>query len=97
MAEALWGGLVLAKSSEIIEIENSLYFPRETVRMDLLFTTATRTRCPWKGQATYYTIKVGDEALVDAAWSYEAPRSRGRAIGGYVAFWKQVKISRGSL
>ncbi|MBM85338.1 MAG: hypothetical protein CMM47_04885 [Rhodospirillaceae bacterium] len=97
MAEARWGGFVLAKSDEVVEIENSLYFPRETVRMDLLSATVTRTRCPWKGEATYYTITIGGDSLVDAAWSYEAPRSRGRAISGYVAFWKKVKISRGPL
>ena len=96
MAEARWSGVVLAKAIEVIEVENNLYFPRKGVRMDLLSATSTRTRCPWKGEATYYTITVGDEVLVDAAWSYEAPRSRGRAISGYVAFWKQVKISHGS-
>jgi uncharacterized protein (DUF427 family) len=52
MARAVWNGLVIAESEEVIEIENSLYFPRESVRMDLLRPSTTNTRCPWKGRAT---------------------------------------------
>ncbi len=94
MARAEWNGVVLAESDEVIEIENSLYFPRETVRMDLLHVSDTATRCPWKGQATYYSLADGEARLEDAAWSYENPKARARVIKEFVAFWKQVNISR---
>jgi len=96
MAEASWNGVVLASSEDALEIENSLYFPRETVSMDYLVPTATTTRCPWKGPATYFNVTVAGETLEDAAWSYENPKARGRVIKGYVAFWKQVTISQES-
>lgn len=94
MPSALWNGIVLAEADDVFEIENSLYFPREVVRMDLLRRTATRTRCPWKGEATYYSLVDGDLVMDDVAWSYENPRSRARVIKDCVAFWKQVTISR---
>ncbi|MDG2286518.1 MAG: DUF427 domain-containing protein [Alphaproteobacteria bacterium] len=94
MARATWRDIVLADSDEVVEIESSLYFPRATVRMDLLCATDTQTRCPWKGKATYYSVVEGGETLENAAWSYESPRSRAREIKDYVAFWKQVTISR---
>ena len=94
MALAIWKDLILAQSDDVFEIENNLYFPRACVRMDLLRLSATRTRCPWKGQATYYSLADGDERLEDAAWSYESPRSRARVIKDCMAFWKQVTISR---
>ena len=94
MARAIWNDVVIAESDEGIEIENSLYFPRENVRMDLLRASATRTRCPWKGQATYYSLIDDETVLDDVAWSYENPRSRARVIKECMAFWKQITISR---
>lgn len=94
MARATWRDIVLADSGEVVEIESSLYFPRATVRMDLLRPTDTQTRCPWKGKATYYSVVEDGEILENAAWSYESPRSRARVIKDYVAFWKQVTISK---
>jgi uncharacterized protein (DUF427 family) len=93
MARAVWNGLVIAESEEVIEIENSLYFPRESVRMDLLRPSTTNTRCPWKGRATYYSLIDDETVLDDVAWSYENPRTRARVIKDCMAFWKQVTIS----
>ena len=94
MARATWEGIIIAEAQDVFEIENSLYFPRDMVRMDLLHRSSTRTRCPWKGEASYYSLVYGDNRLDDAAWSYENPRSRARVIRDYMAFWKQVNISR---
>jgi len=93
MARAVWNGVVIAESDEVIEIENSLYFPRESVRMDLLRASVTKTRCPWKGQATYYSLIEDQRVHDDVAWSYENPKSRARVIKDCMAFWKQVTIS----
>lgn len=94
MARATWNDLILAESDDVFEIENSLYFPRESVHMDTLRRSATRTRCPWKGEATYYSLVDGEQSFEDVAWSYENPRSRARVIKDCMAFWKQVTISR---
>ncbi len=47
------------------------YFPREDVRLDLMQKTAHHTHCPFKGDASYWTAKVGEQAAENAAWSYE--------------------------
>ena len=92
MARALFAGEVVAESPRTETIEGVAYFPPDTVRWDLLEETATRTGCPWRGVATYYTVRVGDTREVDAAWSYHAPKRRARRIAGWVAFWKGVMV-----
>jgi uncharacterized protein (DUF427 family) len=49
------------------------YLPREDVRMDLLTRTDTESVCPYKGQASYWTARIGDAELKDIVWSYENP------------------------
>ena len=64
------------------------YFPREDVRMDLLHATAHRTYCPFRGNASYWTLAVGERSSDNAAWSYEDPYEDAHAIKGYVAFYR---------
>jgi uncharacterized protein (DUF427 family) len=67
------------------------YFPREDVRMDLLEPTDLSTHCPYKGDASYWTIKVGDRVEKDAVWSYENPYPEHPEIKEYLAFyWAKV-------
>jgi uncharacterized protein (DUF427 family) len=63
------------------------YIPREEVRMDCLSRSSTRTICEWKGQASYYTVTVGDKEAPDAAWSYDTPEPSFEAIKGYITFY----------
>ncbi len=53
----------------------------------------THTTCSWKGEASYFTIKVGDQVNPDAAWYYPAPKEAAAEIKDYVAFWKGVEIA----
>ncbi len=67
------------------------YFPQNDVRMDLLERTDHHTTSPLKGEATYYTLRVGDRVAENAAWSYEHPPAHGPAMAGHVAFyWTQM-------
>ncbi len=49
------------------------YIPREDVRMDLLEPTELTTRCPYKGIASYWSVKFGDAPATNVAWSYPSP------------------------
>jgi uncharacterized protein (DUF427 family) len=63
------------------------YFPRDDVRMDLLEPTAHSTHCPHKGEASYWSVGV----VENAAWSYEQPLEPVAFIRDYVSFyWKKV-------
>jgi uncharacterized protein (DUF427 family) len=49
------------------------YIPREDVRTDMLVQSATTSRCPYKGPASYWSVKLGDETFKDLVWSYMNP------------------------
>ena len=63
------------------------YFPRTDVRMDLLQRTAHSTHCPFKGDASYWSVKVGDRVAENAVWSYEDPYPQTMEIKDYLAFY----------
>lgn len=92
MARAIWKDTVLAESSSTELVEGNHYFPSQSVKKEYLTETDYRTRCPWKGEAHYYTIEVEGEKNENAAWSYPDPKEKARHITGYVAFWKGVSV-----
>ncbi|MBB1496196.1 DUF427 domain-containing protein [Propioniciclava sp. MC1595] len=49
---AIWNGTIIAESDATVVVEGNHYFPADSVRCTLLAPTGTRTRCPWKGEAT---------------------------------------------
>jgi uncharacterized protein (DUF427 family) len=67
------------------------YFPRADVRLDLMTPTDNHTFCPYKGTASYWTIKVGDRVAENAVWGYPEPFDEIAAINDFVAFyWDRV-------
>jgi uncharacterized protein (DUF427 family) len=94
MATASFKQVIIAQTKNFIEVENSIYFPRSDVVMAHLVLTSTTTRCPWKGTATYYNVELLNEVAEIAAWSYQNPKSRGKRLRNYVAFWKDIIILR---
>ena len=64
----------------------TLYVPASDVRRELLELSPTRSVCEWKGVAQHWTLKVGDRASADAAWSYEGPFPEYAALRGHLAF-----------
>ncbi|GGJ71927.1 DUF427 domain-containing protein [Deinococcus aquiradiocola] len=91
--KAIWNGQVIAESSDTVVVEGNHYFPRDSVRPEYLQDSATHTTCPWKGEASYFSLKVDGQENRDAAWYYPAPKDAARQIAGRVAFWKGVKVS----
>lgn len=65
------------------------YLPKTDVRMDLLEPTATRTRCPYKGTACYYDVRIGGTVHPDLAWWYQHPTAESAKIAGYVSFYDE--------
>ena len=64
-----------------------LYIPREDADMTAFERTAHATHCPYKGDAAYYSIRVGDKVAENAIWSYEAPFPAVADIAGRLAFY----------
>ncbi|HEX6141907.1 MAG TPA: DUF427 domain-containing protein [Geminicoccaceae bacterium] len=63
------------------------YLPRADAVMDRLEASAQTTWCPYKGEARYFHIRVGERRLADAVWSYEEPFPAVEAIRGHLAFY----------
>ncbi|HEV2768193.1 MAG TPA: DUF427 domain-containing protein [Acidimicrobiales bacterium] len=63
------------------------YFPLDDVRTDLLVPTDRHTTCPFKGEASYWSIAVGDRTADNAAWGYPEPLESAPALAGHVAFY----------
>jgi uncharacterized protein (DUF427 family) len=82
-------GEVVADSRDAIRLEEGdyppvFYFPRKDVKMDRLARSAHQTYCPYKGHASYFSLKDGPE---NAVWSYETPFDEMRAIKEFLAFY----------
>lgn len=90
---ASWDDAVLAESDATLLCEGNHYFPLSDVRTELLRHSSTRTYCPWKGDASYYTVEVDGRQNADAAWYYSEPFEAAAAIKGYVAFWHGVEVA----
>ena len=65
------------------------YFPREDVAVDRLDPSPTQSRCPIKGQASYWTFSGPEGVEDDLAWGYLDPVEMSRPIAGFVAFDKR--------
>jgi uncharacterized protein (DUF427 family) len=64
-----------------------VYFPRADVAMEYMGRTEHHTRCPYKGDASYYTLTMDGEILENGVWSYEHPFDAMEAIAGRIAFY----------
>jgi len=90
--KAIWKKQILAESDETVVVENNHYFPASSVRMDFFISSDKTTHCPWKGDASYYSIVVNGEENKDAAWYYPVPKDAAKEIKNHVAFWRGVEV-----
>jgi uncharacterized protein (DUF427 family) len=90
--KAIWNGEIIAENADTVMVEGNHYFPIESVNMKYMKPSDTRTTCPLKGEARYYSIAVGGKKNIDAAWYYPEPKEAASNIKGRVAFWKGVEI-----
>ncbi|MBW4705031.1 MULTISPECIES: DUF427 domain-containing protein [unclassified Micromonospora] len=92
MPKAVWNDQVVAESDDTVLVEGNHYFPRSTLRDDLITESTTQTVCPWKGTASYYSLTDGDRTSPDAVWYYPDPKPEAEQIRDRVAFWKDVRV-----
>lgn len=65
------------------------YLPLVDVRLDLLRASATITHCPYKGDATYWSVDTGSSVATDVAWTYRTPLFESSKAAGLVAFFNE--------
>jgi adenylate cyclase len=93
----VFAGKTIADSMDVVVLHETrlppqYYFPRKDVRMEFLRRTEHRTHCPFKGNASYWTIEAGNQVADNVVWSYEDPLQDVRAIQDYLAFtWNAME------
>jgi uncharacterized protein (DUF427 family) len=88
----VFAGVTIADSKHVMLLHEFgrlpvFYFPLEDVRMDVLEATDHHTHSPLKGEASYWTVRVGNRSAEHATWSYPQPLPEGPQIQGYLAFY----------
>lgn len=93
MARAVFDGVVIAESDDVKVVEGMTYFPAESVDRERLLDSPTRSRCFWKGRASYFHVQGRDDIAVDAAFTYPKPWPLARPlVSERIAFWRDVDI-----
>jgi uncharacterized protein (DUF427 family) len=93
------GDRVLADTTAALDLRESTYpaipyIPLADVDQSVLKETETSTYCPYKGDASYYSVVLPDGELTDVIWTYRAPYPAVAEIAGHVAFYgNKVEIS----
>jgi uncharacterized protein (DUF427 family) len=97
--EVTLGGEKLAVTDHPVLLDETglptrYYLPREDIRTDLLRPSSLETSCPFKGQASYWSVVVGDKVHENLAWSYETPIPAAEGIAGLLCFYPgQVELT----
>jgi uncharacterized protein (DUF427 family) len=91
--KAVWQGRVVAQSDKTLEVGGYTYFPRSSVRMELLERaekTADDRDCPHGVQ--FYDVREGAQRSERAAWSYERPGGAMKQVDHWIGFWEDVEV-----
>ncbi|MEM9174608.1 MAG: DUF427 domain-containing protein [Myxococcota bacterium] len=91
--KAIWQGEILAEFDDTVVVEGNHYFPADSLRNEFFAPSDQKTSCPWKGQASYYDVVVGEARNAGAAWYYPTPKDGAAEIKDRVAFWRGVDVS----
>lgn len=86
------GGKIIADTTDALTLREAKYpavqyIPRKDVDMDALVASKIETYCPYKGDATYFSIPAGGARSTDAIWTYEAPFDAVASIRDHLAFY----------
>jgi uncharacterized protein (DUF427 family) len=85
-------GRTIAESDRAVRLDETgiparYYIPREDVRTDLLEPTTHKTTCPYKGEASYWSVRLGDKVYDNIVWGYETPIPNAAGITGLLCFY----------
>jgi len=90
--KAIWNGKIIAESDDTVVVENNHYFPSDSINKEYFKSSDLNTVCPWKGEASYYSLDVDGKVNENAAWFYPTTSEAAKPIEGKVAFWRGVQI-----
>ena len=97
----VFAGQTVVDTTEALDlVEGSMrpvvYVPRQDADMSFFEPSTRQTRCPFKGDASYFTLRAGGREAQNAVWSYEEPLPGAARISGHLAFYPdQVEMREG--
>ena len=92
--KAVWNGVTIAESDDTVVVEGNHYFPPKSLNTQYTTFSNHVSRCPWKGEASYYSLLVHGDLNQDAAWYYPDPKPEAQMVKDRVAFWKGVTVTQ---
>jgi uncharacterized protein (DUF427 family) len=92
--EIALAGTKLAASDRAVVLEETglpprYYLPRDDVRTELLVPSTSTTTCPFKGEASYWSVELDGRVFADLVWSYEQPIPSALDIAGLLCFYNE--------
>ena len=92
------GGAVLGETKDALELVEGdyppvIYFPRSDIAMAFLDESIHASHCPWKGDASYFSIITKSKTIENAAWSYETPKDDVSRIKDHLAFYSSDEVA----
>ena len=97
-----FNGTVIADSTEALVLKEgplppANYIPRRDVQMTYLRRTDHSTHCPFKGNAAYFSVRIGDQTADNAVWTYETPIDSVAEIKDCLSFYvEKLELSEES-
>ena len=91
--KAIWNHKVIAESDDTVVVEGNHYFPADSLQLEYYSSSDQKSKCPWKGEASYYDINVAGRQNAGAAWYYPDPKPAAAELEDRVAFWNGVEIT----
>lgn len=88
----IFNGIEIANSKKAIRVLEKghppvYYISNDNVKMEYLVPAENHSTCPWKGEASYYHVKIGDKEARYACWYYPEPVPEFISIKNYIAFY----------
>lgn len=92
------GGAVLGETKAALELSEGeyppvIYFPRDDIAMAFLDASEHTSHCPWKGDASYFSIVTKSKTIENAVWSYETPKESVARIKDHLAFYPSDEVA----
>lgn len=86
------GEVALADTTAALRLQEAsyppvFYLPPDSINWDVLVPSESHTYCPFKGDASYYSVQTAEGLIADAVWTYPEPYPAVAAIAGYLAFY----------
>ena len=92
MAKAIWNGIVVAESNQVLNLGGKKYFPHPSVKSNFFIESEQHSVCPINGTANYYHLEVAGKRIENAAHYYPNPNPKVKSIQNFISFDDDIEI-----